>query len=163
MVLGTNVGLPPPQALPNIIWGGSGFDLDLPMLNLVLPILNLVLPRLALRFPVLKRDDVRTGSWPQALKSPFWLRQNAHGLFVCPVAPGTFNGRPDPSIRHPGGVCGSENLGCLRALNTSGAFELCLDWSVQNSPRSHQGVVRISPQRNSNFHCFKTSSLPSRM
>ena len=27
-------------------------------------------------------------------------------LFFFPEAPGAFNGRPDPSIRHPGGVAG---------------------------------------------------------
>ena len=39
-----------------------------------------------------------------------------------PEAPGAFNGRPDPSIRHPGNRwLGVSKPGCLKALNPSGA------------------------------------------
>ena len=50
------------------------------------------------------------------------LSECVFSFFSDPEAPGAFNGRPDPSIRHPAGVWDPVSKpSCLRALNTSGA------------------------------------------
>ena len=38
------------------------------------------------------------------------FRQLRQTVLTFPEAPVAFNGRPDPCIRHPGGVWGSQNL-----------------------------------------------------